>query len=240
LANNTQAFNNTVTGSYDPNDKTVRTSSGLSDTQYFPTDDQWVDYTIRFQNTGTDTAFQVAVVDTIDVDLDLSTLEILVASHAFTPSFDADRVLRFSFDDIMLPDSSVNEAASHGLISFRLRPIAGIAAGTEIHNAADLYFDFNPPVHTNDADLMVETGTSVQAQAKEAVRVFPNPVRDLLHIESAAEVSRLEIFSVDGRSVLTASTVVNTLNVSELTRGVYVLLIRTSDGASFTQRFTKL
>lgn len=51
-ANNSASASTTVTGSYDPNDKVARTSTGASNTLYFINEDEWIDYTIRFQNTG--------------------------------------------------------------------------------------------------------------------------------------------------------------------------------------------
>ncbi|MBK7940537.1 MAG: hypothetical protein IPJ87_01420 [Flavobacteriales bacterium] len=60
-ANNSATVITTVTGSYDPNDKTATTSSAWSRDLYYIDVDQWIDYTIRFQNTGTDTAFTVVM-----------------------------------------------------------------------------------------------------------------------------------------------------------------------------------
>lgn len=48
----------------------MQTSSGYSDAQYFIGTDEWLDYTIRFQNTGTDTAFTVVITDTLPLVLD--------------------------------------------------------------------------------------------------------------------------------------------------------------------------
>jgi uncharacterized repeat protein (TIGR01451 family) len=73
LANNTANHVVTVTGSYDPNEKVARTSSGSSATSYYIDQDEWIDYVLRFQNTGTDTAFNVVVTDTIAAELDLAT-----------------------------------------------------------------------------------------------------------------------------------------------------------------------
>lgn len=75
LANNTDEVQRTVTGSYDPNVKEVRTSSGQSNTQYIIGTDEWLQYTIHFQNTGTDTAFTVVVSDTLPAAVDMGTFE---------------------------------------------------------------------------------------------------------------------------------------------------------------------
>ncbi|MCB0768818.1 MAG: SprB repeat-containing protein, partial [Flavobacteriales bacterium] len=73
LTNNTVLHSVVITGAYDPNDKRARTSTGTSDSSYYVGDDDHIDYTIRFQNTGTDTAFHVVISDTIATNLDLRT-----------------------------------------------------------------------------------------------------------------------------------------------------------------------
>ncbi len=58
----------TVTGSFDPNDKNVF-PTGYGSEGYI-TAQQELKYTIRFQNTGNDTAFIIVVVDTLPVSPD--------------------------------------------------------------------------------------------------------------------------------------------------------------------------
>src|SRR5690606_34681493 len=111
--NDSYTITGTIIGAYDPNDKLAMTSSRLSETIWFLDRDDHVDYTIRFQNTGNAEAIDVYVTDTISALHDLSSLKILGASHDFEASLLRDRVLRFDFRDIWLPDSNANEPASH-------------------------------------------------------------------------------------------------------------------------------
>ena len=154
LANNQAICVTTVTGSFDPNDKLALTSSG-SRTLYDPAQDGWIDYTLRFQNTGTDTAFTVVVTDTLPTNLDPATLVVGAGSHAFTWTLRGARTLRFQFVNIRLPHAAVNEPASHGFVSFRIRPVLPLAAGAQISNRANIYFDFNAPVITDPSVLTV-------------------------------------------------------------------------------------
>ncbi|MCB0381028.1 MAG: delta-60 repeat domain-containing protein, partial [Flavobacteriales bacterium] len=62
-----------VRASYDPNDKTGY-PLGVS-SNHFVTPNGKIDYVIRFQNTGTDTAFTVVIRDTLDVDLDIFSVQ---------------------------------------------------------------------------------------------------------------------------------------------------------------------
>ncbi len=154
LANNTAVAVTTVTGSFDPNDKLAITSSG-STVNYDPAQDEWVDYTIRFQNTGTDTAFTVLVTDTLASNLDPGSIVMGAASHEFTWSIRGAGVLRFQFLNIRLPHVGVNEPRSHGFVSFRIKPKLPLVAGAQIINRANIYFDFNPAVITDPAVLTV-------------------------------------------------------------------------------------
>ena len=201
IGNNAGSINVTVTGSYDPNDKQGTTSSGFSPTQYFLGADEWIDYTVRFQNTGTDTAFTVVVRDEIDTDLDLTSLQLLGSSHAFTPSFGDGRELVFTFEEILLPDSTTDLLGSQGFISFRLKPNQDIIVGDVLENTAVIHFDFNPPIITNTMSHVVDFSTGAAEAQRLVIRVWPNPAAEALNIELPAHAGcTLEVLSADGRA----------------------------------------
>jgi|GEM_PF-266349 len=152
--NNTSTMVRIITGAYDPNDKLATTSLGGT-SSWIIGEDEWIDYTIRFQNTGTDTAFHVIITDTLPSTLDPSTLEIGAASHPFTWELRGAGTLKFRFLNIQLPDSNVNEPRSHGFVGFRIRPRLPLLPGDAITNIANIYFDFNPPVITEPSVLTV-------------------------------------------------------------------------------------
>ena len=138
-----------IVDSFDPNDKQVL-PVGLTAQHYTPTNAP-LRYRVRFQNTGTDVAYRVVVVDTLAADLDVSTLRVGAASHPYQLRIagKARPVLSFRFDNIMLPDSGHSQLGSHGFVEFSIWPKAGLAPRASIENFADIFFDFNPPVRTN-------------------------------------------------------------------------------------------
>ncbi|HRO98349.1 MAG TPA: T9SS type A sorting domain-containing protein, partial [Flavobacteriales bacterium] len=139
----------TVLCAYDPNDKLV-TPVGYGVHGAVPVDIDWLDYTIRFQNTGIDTAFTVVVRDSLHDALDHASMQVLAASHPLTAiTVDPEGLATFRFDQIQLPDSVVNEPASHGYVRFRIRPLPGRPHLTTITNTAAIHFDWNPPIITN-------------------------------------------------------------------------------------------
>lgn len=237
-ANNSATANSQVTGSYDPNVKQARTSTGYSSTQYFIGLDDHIDYTIHFQNTGTDTAFTVVVTDTLGETLDQSTFQQGVASHPFNVAFKPGRLVEWTFTNILLPDSGTNEAASHGLVSFRIRPKLPLLPGTAIANSANIYFDFNEPVITEPCVLTAEIGTGVAGTGAEQVRLMPNPTDGLLYVQLPEGVDRaFSVWSADGRRVAVPFVRTGTtlrLDVHGLAPGLYVL--RTGNGVA---RFVK-
>ncbi|MEO8147215.1 MAG: T9SS type A sorting domain-containing protein [Bacteroidia bacterium] len=150
IANNSDSISQTVTGAYDPNDIAVD-PVGFG-TQGYITNFENLKYTIRFQNTGNDTAFTVIVTDTLPASLDKYSLQVLSASNDYWYEFKTSNVVLFHFDNILLPDSNVNEEASHGFIKYSIAQSPGNTAGTLIENNAGIYFDFNAPVITNTVE----------------------------------------------------------------------------------------
>ncbi len=136
-----------ATNSFDPNQKSAF-PPGEGTNHWLPADST-IAYLVDFQNTGTDTAFRVVIRDTISAFLDLATVQPGPASHPYTWEILNGGVLKFIFDDIMLPDSNVNEAASHGFVQFEIKPRYGIPNYSLIENSAGIYFDFNEAILTN-------------------------------------------------------------------------------------------
>jgi Secretion system C-terminal sorting domain len=165
-----------VTGSYDPNDKQAKPDGQVSVALLPNIQNKPIEYLIRFQNTGTDTAFTVVVADTLHPLLDLSRIRILDASHPMRVESPSSRVLNFVFPNILLPDSTTNESESHGFVKYELG-LQPLALGNEITNRAAIYFDFNSPVITNTTKLnVVQTIAAHETPAFDQCILQPNPV----------------------------------------------------------------
>ncbi len=133
---------------YDPNDK-LHTPSGYGNENYTLFGDT-LEYTVRFQNTGNDTAFNVEIRDELSEFLNLSTFEVISYSHDLVHQVDLEsRVATFRFNDIYLPDSFVNEPASHGFVKYRILGNEGLNENSDVKNTASIYFDANPAIVTN-------------------------------------------------------------------------------------------
>lgn len=144
-ANNLVYYRHIVVNSLDPNCK----SNDMGDSIPLATvqKDGYIYYTIQFQNTGTASAIDIFIKDTLSDKLRDSTLEIIRVSHPFTFNM-KNKVATWNFFNINLPDSNSNEPQSHGYIQYRIKAKPTLAAGDFINNSAAIYFDFNPPVIT--------------------------------------------------------------------------------------------
>ena len=143
-----------ITASFDPNDKDA--TPELTPEQI--NNGTYIDYVIRFQNTGNDTAFHVVIADTLSSQLQANTFEVVNTSHPCIVSVRNNKVT-FEMRNIMLPYYSVNEFASHGFIRFRVKPVSTLVAGNAVSNRAAIYFDYNTPAITNTAVTQITSQT---------------------------------------------------------------------------------
>jgi uncharacterized repeat protein (TIGR01451 family) len=231
-SNNTQQIVQRCLSSFDPNDKAVAPSGAVLNTQL-------LEYTIRFQNTGTAPAANVFVVDDIDPNADLSTFQFLGASHPVTYSISGAGHIVFTFANINLPDSNSNEPLSHGLLRYSIYPRAGLAVGSTILNTAAIRFDFNSPVITNTTTTTIKSadvGGIISASNKslETLVVFPNPAMDEIKVQNlGASLTLLTIYDVNGSIVLQEKLkeqAAQFLNISQLVPGVYLVSATSKSG----------
>ncbi|MEM9824353.1 MAG: hypothetical protein AAF985_24925, partial [Bacteroidota bacterium] len=193
-------------GSYDPNDK-QGLPRGYGEENNIEANTS-LEYRIRFQNTGTDTAFNVVVLDTISEFLDLTSIRLGASSHPYEFDIIGNNVLKFSFENIMLPDSFVNEPASNGFLKYTIGQLADNEPGTRIENSAAIYFDFNEPVITNTvfhtiAEEIFTVGIYPQA-ILQRIESYPNPFREAITFDLKSEdysSLRFDLFDLLGNQL---------------------------------------
>lgn len=227
----------TVVASCDPNDKNaVPTGYGADHIIKANTD---LEYKIRFQNTGTDTAFKVVIVDTLPSLLNAASIEAGASSHPYRLDIYPGGILHFVFDPIALPDSNVNEPASHGFVQFRIAQQPDLPDGTIINNSAAIYFDFNDPVITNTAwhtigEPFVTLDVEAPVEPGVTVKIRPNPFHDRTVIQlDGMEIreGQFNLFDAQGRMVFTRTFQGNQFDLERknLDQGLYFFRI-SADG----------
>ena len=224
-------------GSFDPNDKTVLVNGKSTDFLYEK--DTILEYLIRFQNTGTDTAFNIRITDKLDYNLDWTSLIALTASHDYTYSVNNQGLLEVNFKDIMLADSNISEANSHGYFKFSIKPKPGLNFGTLINNVADIYFDFNEAVRTNFAKLTLTPILKTKNIAGEKIielKAIPNPANQVTEIALPESwhnaVVHARVLSLDGKLVQSFDMNTNKiiLKRKNLSSGMYYLNLINKEG----------
>ena len=206
----------TVIGSYDPNDITC-----LEGNQILLADvDKYLHYVIRFQNTGTAHAVKVVVENLLDEKLDWTTLQLESISHNNRVEIKNGNEISFIFDAIYLPDSTTDEPNSHGFIAYKIKPKVDIALGDVIPNKADIFFDYNTAIETNIATTTIVNTLAVNDSPLLDFSIYPIPTDNILNINSKTKISKIEIYSKLGQLILKNETE-NNIDISNLTNGLY-------------------
>jgi len=229
------SFSIAIRCSFDPNDKAVD-PEGIGPEHYTLMSEELL-YTIRFQNTGNDTAFNIMVLDTLDEDLDISTFQVVASSHPLSVQINPDRMVRFAFQNILLPDSIVDEPSSHGYVVYTIKPNAGLIDGTIIENTAHILFDLNPAIVTNTTFNTMVYSIPMNIEGRNlnfGGRIFPNPGTGgvWLHLNTPSEEKHfLKIYNTIGEVVLSKVFLGTKIFISDfLNPGMYILQVRNASG----------
>jgi hypothetical protein len=164
-------------------------------------------------------------------------MDVISASHAHT-WYLLNGVLHVLFEGINLPDSSSDEAGSHGFIKFGMKPQGTLADGVQVENVANIYFDFNESVITAPAIFTVDASTAVTSSAigTREWNMWPNPASDQISVSglSSATNTMVEVLDIHGTVVRMQEShqSITRIDLHDLTSGVYAL--RISSGGTIT------
>lgn len=227
--NNSAVNTQIIIGAYDPNDKMEAHGERILYTAFSTND--YLTYTIRFENTGTANAENVRVNDILDAGLDANTIRMVSASHSYV----MDRVgnqVNWIFEDIQLPPSVANTNIGKGYITFQIKPLSGFAVGDIIPNTASIYFDFNPPIITNTFNTEFVQQLGVDEFENNDFVFYPNPVSDWLTISvrGNANIAGVTVYDILGKMVFTqqvSNLSTQTIDLSAVSKGMYLIEVTT-------------
>lgn len=231
-ANNAASVSQIIVGSYDPNDKMEAHGERILHSSFSAND--YLDYTIRFENTGTASAIDVRVNDVLDSRLDENSIKMESASHNYV----MDRIgnnINWKFENIQLPATVANPTASKGYIQFKIKPKPGYAVGDIIPNTASIYFDFNPAIITNTFHTEFEAQLAVNEFENGNFMFYPNPTSDFVTIslkDTSNAIASIAVYDVIGKLILTVkpreSIATETLDLSSVHPGIYFVEVQTN------------
>jgi len=237
-ANNSFEFTQEIVGSYDPNDKQEAHGGTIGIDEFTAND--YLYYTIRFQNTGTANAQFVRLVDDLDSRLDETSIRMVSASHDYTFTR-TDMNLVWKFDHINLFPQMVDEVKSNGYVQFRIKPKAGFEVGDIIPNTAEIYFDYNPAIVTNTFNTeFVETLGNNEFNTT-TIGLYPNPAKDSFTISNTGteSITQISIYEVSGKMVYSQTKsfdTLTTINVSDFAKGIYLVEIVSENKVKLTKK----
>lgn len=238
--NNTSTVNQIVVNAYDPNDKMEAHGPQIVYSNF--TSNDYLFYTIRFENTGNAAAINIRVNDVLNNQLDETTLEMISASHPYT----LDRIsknLNWRFENIQLPVSVPNTMIGKGYITFKIKPKAGFAIGDIIPNNASIYFDYNPAIITNTFTTEFVSFLASSSFNLDAIKIYPNPTSDIINIDVQENqtLQSLMVYDMLGNKIIHKNEFEahNQLNLGNLAAGIYLLEIKDANDQQLIQKIIK-
>ena len=222
---NTSNLNQNVVGSFDPNDKTCIEGNTVTADII----GQYVHYIIRFENTGNYFAENVVIKDIIDTSkFDINTLIPIDGSHNFETRISNTNKVEFIFENINLP---FDEANNDGYVAFKIKTKSTLEVGNTFSNYADIYFDYNYPIITNNYTTTIQNPLGLQENDFSYDFVaYPNPVKDFLNFKTEQNVLKVEIYDITGRILSLTTVSENKIDLSNLKTGNYILKLYTEKG----------
>ncbi len=236
MEDNTSELNQTVVNSYDPNDKTCLEGNTITPDLI----GEYVNYLIRFENTGTANAINVVVKDVIDITkFDISSLIVKDASHNLTTSITNTDEVRFSFENINLP---FDDANNDGYIAFKIKTLNTLVEGDTFENDAQIFFDYNFPIQTNVAQTLIQSPLSTNDFELSGFEIYPNPSQDKLFIKGLDAIKSVTIYDISGRLINEVSLIGTRNNIEisteKLGQGAYFVKVKTDVG-EFVKKIVK-
>lgn len=252
LGNNTLVYSNSdslsqvLVCAYDPNDK-IASPRGIDSLGYIPNTTSDIEYTIRFQNTGNDTAKAVIIRDQLDSNLLWQTLTPLASSDTMLIDVDQNGEVSFKFENIMLPDSGADFLGSQGFVRYKIDLKPSLPIGTQIFNTARIYFDANPAVITNTKIHTIDSLTFVSiaelTDDKLDVVIYPNPFKNFTTIEFKEDLKGeydLYVYDIVGKEMHSQLKLKGNkfvLGQAVIGKGIYIIsIVNNKTGAKFTRK----
>ena len=233
--NNNFILNQTVVGSFDPNDILCLEGENIPVNQV----GEYVHYRIRFENTGTFPAENIVVKNVIDLQkFDLTSLRVLNGSHEFITRINGDE-MEFVFENINLPFDDQN---NDGFILYKIRTLPELMESEFFSNSAEIYFDYNFPILTNN--YITEIGESLsisEVSTSDSYTIYPNPAKAVLTISSQTKIETIRVFNTLGKLIkeMKLDTYHQELTISGFESGIYFIEIQSADKKA-TKKFIKI
>jgi hypothetical protein len=93
-------------------------------------------------------------------------------------------------------------------------------------------------IEVNRIQIVDPATLSIEVNTLSSFNLYPNPVKNTLNIKSQDAISNVAVYDLLGKEVFSSNNVSNTLDVSSLSNGVYLIRLTSNKGIA-TKRFVK-
>lgn len=186
----------------------------------------YLHYVVNFRNTGTEPVANVVIKHDIDpTQFDASSVQVMNSSHAMRTVVTGNKV-EFMFQNANMA------VADHGNILFKVKTKPSLTQGATVTNMARIFFDYNTPMETNDANTTFETLSTGDFERDNSVKVFPNPAKGIVTVTSDSRVRSIEMYDIQGRLLETGmvNDISTTIDLSARQTGMYFVKVTTDSG----------
>lgn len=227
--NNSSSVTAEIVASYDPNDITESHGEQILYSTFEPND--YLYYTIRFENTGTAPANNIQITNVLDNAIDENSIEMVASSHSYVLNREANN-LTWRFDNIGLLVSEPNSNRGKGFITYKVKPIPGFSIGTTISNLANIYFDTNPAITTNTFVTEFVSALSNSNFENNKFIISPNPTKNTFNIQikNSEKIISVTIYNILGQLVQNNVENKNKIDISNLKPGNYIVKVQSDFG----------
>lgn len=222
VSDNTFQYNQTVVASYDTNGVHCIEGEVVAPSQI----GEYLHYTVRFENAGSSPAENVVVKVVVNTtDFDINTLYLLHASQPVDARINGN-VAEFIFQNI---DLNPGEKAD---LLFKIKSLNTLQEGDAVNQIAAIYFDYNFPIATNDAQTVFQTLNTPGFEIDKTITVFPNPTQASVTIAGEFNIKSVQLFDVHGRLLQTnlVSTANFSMDISNHSSGIYFVKVISDNG----------
>lgn len=166
---------------------------GYGTSRYISSTDE-IEYHILFQNTGSDSINRVIIRDTLSSVFDIASITPGASSHPYDFEVTGEGYIKFTLENIGLPNKAMDEANSFGFVKFRVSQKNDTPIGEVIENKVSVVYDFGAPIVSNTTrhtiggetvEEYVEISTDVEEVQIPGVevKVYPNPFVESATVE---------------------------------------------------------
>lgn len=238
-SNNNSTLTEVIIGSYDPND--IFEVHGPQILFSAWDDDDYLYYTIRFENSGTAAAVNVNIAENLSGMLDEASANMITASHNYV----LDRVggfMNWTFKNIMLPPASQTATGAQGYVQFRVKPKPGFVVNDVILAQASIFFDFNPAIITNEFSTTFVAQLQADDFQTAELAFYPNPTNSNVNVSvKNGSIAEISVYDISGKKIMTKTSgmSVDVIDLSGATSGMYFLEVSTDTNEKFTRKVIK-